>query len=319
MYVSVVICTYSLDNYRNLTEAVDSLRCQTYPGIEMIVVFDGNRELYKKFISDYACAGALKTILLEQNVGVSEARNAGIRVAAGDVIAFMDDDALAENNWIEKLLSAYESHQAISVGGSIKPIWSGGRPDYFCEELYWLVGVTQDNFMGNKITEVRNTYGPNMSFKKVVFDRIGLFNKDLGFAKSGKVYIQGEEAELSLRMQREFGRGVTYNPSAIVHHKVAPSKLKVKKLLKRAFAQGISKYLLRRLQGSPGSLSDEKSYLRDMLLHAIPRRLKKAYRISEIKKITLLVAVITSVGLGYVYGSIRNNSLRLSPGPDVRI
>jgi GT2 family glycosyltransferase len=152
---------------------------------------------------------------------------------------------------------------------------------------------------------VRNTFGPNMSFKREVFEKIGLFNKNLGFAKRNTAYIQAEEAELALRMKQAFGKGVMYNPQAVVYHKVSPAKVKVWLLLKRAFYQGYSKALLKKYINSAGSMDIEKTYLKTLVLQNIPRRLKRAYHMTELKKGFMLIALIISVGLGFVYGSIR--------------
>jgi glucosyl-dolichyl phosphate glucuronosyltransferase len=305
MYVSVVICTYNLDSYLNLIEAVDSILEQTYQDKNVIVVVDGNRKLYERFISDYGETGIVRAILLTENVGISEARNAGIRMATGDIIAFMDDDATAGSEWIENLVKTYKEYNAIAVGGKILPVWTGRKPDYLPEELYWLVGVNYSGLLENKVTEVRNTFGPNMSFRKEVFEKIGFFNRDLGFAKRNTAYLQAEEAELSLRMKQAFGQGVMYNPRAEVYHKVPPEKLKVGILLKRAYYQGYSKALLGKFHKSAGSMATEKSYLKTSLLKYIPQRLKRAYHLTELRKGSILLATIISVVIGFAYGSIQ--------------
>jgi len=108
-----------------------------------------------------------------------------------------------------------------------------------------------------------------------------------------------------LRIRRDLGKGVIYNPKAIVYHKIPPSKVKVSLLLKRAFYQGYSKALLRKLNISADSGATEKSYLKALLLEHIPRRLKRSYRLTELKKLLMLFACIGAVGLGFVYGYVK--------------
>jgi GT2 family glycosyltransferase len=278
---------------------------QTHRETEIIIVVDGNEELHKKIVAGYGSNEAIKAVLLKQNMGLCAARNAGIRAAQGNAIAFLDDDAVAERTWVENLVDTYEKFDAISVGGKVLPIWVSGKPDYLPEELYWLVAITHEGFAEEKAIEVRNTFGPNMSFKQEVFEKIGVFNQDFGFAKRGISYIQAEEAEFSLRMKQKLGKGVMYNPEAIVYHKIPPSKVKMKMLLKRAFYQGYSKALLRKLNPSADPIATERSYLKSLLLKYIPRRIKRIYYVSELKKLSILVASITSVGLGFVYGYIK--------------
>ena len=242
----------------------------------------------------------IKVVASRENIGLSGARNIGIRASRGDVIAFLDDDAIAESEWIENLVNTYIELNAFAVGGKILPIWLSRKPDYFPDEIGWLVGYTHKGFVEKKVVEVRNTFGPNMSFKKEVFERVGLFNERLG--KKGNSCMQAEEAEFCLRMKNKLGKGVVYNPCAIVYHKIPQSKVKIKMLLKRAFYQGYSKALLKRLSSSPETLATEKSYLKDLFLKYIPKRMKRVYCISELKKLSILVASIFSVGLGFLYG-----------------
>jgi len=302
MLVSAIVCTNNLDNYQNLVEAADSLLAQTHREMEIIIVVDGNEELRDKVVADYQGRDAVTTILLSKSVGVSGARNAGIRVARGDVVAFIDDDAVADRRWIENLLGTYWEYDAVAVGGKVLPVWLCQRPDYLPEELYWLVGITHDGFADEKVAEVRNTFGPNMSFKREVFEKVGVFNESLGFARKGTLYIQAEEPEFALRMKQTLGKGVIYNPDAIVYHKIPQSKLRVRILLRRAFYQGYSKALLGHLNISADSIATERSYLKTLLLKYIPLRMKRIYNLTELKKLSVLIASIFSVGLGFSYG-----------------
>jgi len=74
MLVSVVVCTYSVDDYQNLIEAVDSLLQQAYQEIEIVIVVDSNDELYQRVVTDYGSQETVKTILLKENVGLCGAR-----------------------------------------------------------------------------------------------------------------------------------------------------------------------------------------------------------------------------------------------------
>ena len=301
MLVSAIVCAHSLDSYQDLMECVDSLLGQTHEPLEIIVVIDGNRALHERVTADCGQNALTKTVLLEQSKGISGARNAGIRAAGGEVIVFIDDDAVADSHWVETLLKTYEDHDAVAVGGIILPLWIDGEPGYLPEELYWLVGVTHEGFAGEGVVEVRNTFGPNMSFKRDVLDQVGLFNEDLGFSKGGARRIQAEEPELALRVKRKTGKGVLYNSEAIVYHKVRRSKLGVGTLLRRSFYQGYSKAMLGRMNLSRDAMAAEGTYLRDMLLGRVPRRLSRCYRLTEIERLFFLIACVACVGLGFAY------------------
>lgn len=308
MFVSIVICTHNLDNLHNLSEAIESLLNQTHEEMEVIVVIDGNQALYEEIVKTYSDQAKIRLLPLEKNIGLSGARNAGAKAARGDVIAFFDDDAFAERDWLQKLVNIYENSDAVSVGGKIKPIWLSNKPGYFPDELGWLVGVTHEGFAEEEVVEVRNTFGPNMSFRKGVFDEIGFFNEGLGFGKRGTSYLQGEEAEFTVRMKRKLGKGVIYTPQAVVYHKIPPSKVKPKTLLRRSFYQGYSKALLKRSDPSPAALDTEGNYLKDLLFKYIPRRIKgilSPNAITEMKRLALLITCIISVGLGFLWGHVK--------------
>jgi GT2 family glycosyltransferase len=308
MFVSIIVCTHSLDDFQNLTEAVDSLLNQTYKEIEIIIVVDGNQELYEKIVKVHKTHGNIKIMVTEESLGAFGAGNVGIEAAQGDVVAFLDDDAVAEGGWVKKLVETYQQVDAIAVGGKILPIWLSNKPDYFPEELGWLVGMTQDGFANGKVAEVRNTWGSNMSFRREVFKKIGLLNPELGLANRRTSFMQGAEAEFALRMKNKLGKGIIYNPEAVVYHKIPASRTKRGTLLRRSFYQGYSKALLRRLNPSPEALATEKSYLKDLLLKYIPRRIKgivSSNAVKEIKQLSFLSAAIISVGLGYMFGYVK--------------
>ena len=305
MFVSIIVCTHSLDNFQNLIDAVDSLLNQTHKEMEIIVVVDGNQELYERIVKVYDTHDNVNIIVTEESLGAFGAGNVGVKAARGDVFAFLDDDAVGEKRWIENLVDIYEKSDAISVGGKILPIWLSKKPDYFPEELGWLVGITHEGFAEEKVHEVRNTFGPNMSFRREVFEKIGLLNEKLGFAKGGTTYMQGAEPEFALRMKNKLGKGVIYNPEAVVYHKIPPSKTRPITLVRRAFYQGYSKALMKRRSSSPESLATEESYLKDLLFKYIPRRVKGIFSsnsIKETKQLSFLATTIISVGLGFLYG-----------------
>ena len=306
MLISVIICTHSLDNKQILMDAVDSILNQTLKELEIIVVVDGSEELYKRITEVYDAEERVKVVAIKENMGICSARNTGINAAQGDLVVFSDDDAVAEKRWIENLVDTYQKHDAIAVGGRILPIWLSKQPDYFPDELGWLVGITYEGFAEERVVEVRNTFGPNMSFKKSVFDKIGLFTEEFGFSKKGLSCLQGEEAEFALRMKQELGQGVIYNPRAVVYHKIPAWKTERRILLRRAFYQGYSKALLKRFSPSPDTLTTEEYYLKDLFFKYIPRRIKRVFSASnyviELKRLSILIASVSSVGLGFLYG-----------------
>jgi len=187
MLISIVICTHRSDRYEDFVEAIDSLLSQSYNNLEIIVVVDGNKELYDRILKsgiEEADKVEVEVILNEKNLGLSESRNKGIKEAKGDIIAFFDDDAVADKNWIKELMRTYEEREAIAVGGRLMPRWITKKPKLLPEEYYWLIGATHRGFP-EEVTEVRNTFGSNLSFKAEVMKALGGFRGEMGVRGKG--------------------------------------------------------------------------------------------------------------------------------------
>jgi GT2 family glycosyltransferase len=294
MQISLIICTHQTRRYSDFVEAINSLLTQNYENTEIIVVVDGNEELYEK-ISENENKNIDKIVFNEKNLGLSESRNRGIKEANGDVIAFFDDDAVADENWLEEIVRMYEEKEAIAAGGKLLPKWETKKPNFLPEEYYWLVGATHKGFP-EKVTEVRNTFGSNLSFKADVLRELGGFRSEMGV--KGKGLLQGEETELCERMRNKFGKGVIYNPKAVVYHKVFPERLRMRFLLRRAFWQGYSKRVMKELGYS---IDEERDFVRNLIFKSIPERLKPS--LTNLLQLVFLGVLTLATAWGYIFGS----------------
>ena len=303
MLVSVITCSHQINRYQNLVEAIESLVAQSYDDLELIVVVDGDRTLYEQIMKDDVPVD--KVLLNETNIGLSRSRNRGLDAASGEVIAFFDDDAVADRNWVRELVRMYDEYDAIAAGGKIVPLWIGKKMDFLPEEYYWLIGVTHKGFP-EEITEVRNTFGSNIGFRADILRSLGGFEGELGLDASKRGAFQGEEAELCIRMKQRFGKGVMYNPDAIVKHKIVGERVKIRFLLNRAFWQGYSKRVMEKL--STDSLGEERSFLKNLIVKSVPHRIGGMVRspsIALIEQFIFLFVFTIATGTGYVYKTLR--------------
>jgi glycosyltransferase involved in cell wall biosynthesis len=317
MRVSVVLCTHTLDRYEHLWEAARSVQRGTYEDWELVLVSDGNAEVADRMRADFAAereAGDCVVHGIDENRGLLGARNEGAQAANGDVVAFLDDDAIADDRWLELLVDRYETRDCRAVGGRMVPAWvaDDGKPAFLPAEFYWLVGVTHRGFGPGggwegwtTEGEVRNTMGSNISFRAETFTALDGFETDIGGRKADN-HLQGGEAELCARLLSEFDEGVWYVPEAEVAHRVFDYRTEPRWLLERAFWQGYSKRGMEHFV--PESAGEEDAFLGDLLTRFVPQRLRSLVRRPSAEKLSQLLFLglfTVAVGLGYGYGATK--------------
>ncbi|MFW6384790.1 MAG: glycosyltransferase, partial [Halodesulfurarchaeum sp.] len=201
MKASVVICTYAMERYEAFSEAVESALAQTYEPLEVVIVVDGNEAVYERVQADFCGEENVVCHCNDENRGISYSRTKGGELASGEIVAFVDDDATAEPDWIETLVEVYETTDAIAVGGDVKPDWQTEKPSWFPEEFYWLVGVVEPGFADDG-EEVRNVYGSNISYRREAFLEVGGYDPKTG--RKGDKHLQAHEAPVGIRLLEEY-------------------------------------------------------------------------------------------------------------------
>ncbi|UCF44277.1 MAG: glycosyltransferase, partial [Planctomycetota bacterium] len=161
--------------------------------------------------------------ILEETLGLSYARNTGVRAARGDIIAFIDDDAEASPGWLEALLEIYDSiPEAWAVGGKVLPIWDAAKPEWLTERYYRSLSLVEWGQSARPLHWPERIIGTNCSFRRRVFTEIGLFDTSLG--RLGSALLGEEDREIQQRIHG-LGHLVYYTPRAIVHHHVPASRM----------------------------------------------------------------------------------------------
>ncbi len=308
MKVSVVVCTYTMDRYDVFTQAVESALAQTYEPIEVVLVIDGNPTVYDRVVEEF---GHHENVVIhdnEENRGISYSRTKGAELASGEIVAFIDDDGVAEEDWIETHVEAYRDTDAVAVAGYVAPNWVSEKPAFFPEEFYWLVGCTERGFAEDG-EEIRNGYGSNVSYKRDVFLDVGGYDVNTG--RKGDRHIQAHEAPVGIRIREEYGKGVLYVEDAVVHHTLFEYRGEFRWLLFRSFWQGFSKRVMELLY--PGAQGNESAFLKDLFVRALPSRVKRTIgerSTDPAQEAVAIIAFTAAVGLGYAYGLIRRDVLR---------
>jgi GT2 family glycosyltransferase len=263
--VTVVICAYTERRWDSLVNAIASLRAQRRPPDQVVVVIDHNHQLLQRARS--SLPSDIEVVASDDQQGLSGARNTGVRLASGDVVAFLDDDAEADSGWLEELLGRYRSDVA-GAGGVAIPVWPGRRrPPWFPVEFDWVVGCS---YLGlpERVMPQRNLIGAAMSFRRSVFDMVGSFDTAMG--RLGSVPLGCEETEFAIRLRRVLvGAQLLHVPPAIVHHHVAVERARVLYFLRRCYAEGISKAAVVQRAGRDQALSSERRYVVSTLPHGV--------------------------------------------------
>ncbi len=285
--VSVVVCCYTMDRWSQIVDAIASLRAQSMPPAEIVLVVDHAPEL----LARAELFDGVRVLPNEGERGLSGARNTGVAASRSDVVAFLDDDAVAEPDWLERLAAEYADPAVLGVGGHVEPAWEGARPHWFPPEFDWVVGCSHPGQPG-EVGAVRNFIGANMSFRRDVLDTIGGFRPDLG--RVGRRPVGCEETELCLRATGGFPGGVLlHQPEARVRHQVPSSRQTWAYFRSRCFGEGLSKAVVARIAGRQTALASERDYVRRVL----PRGLGAGGR-----RAAALLAGLAVTTIGYAVG-----------------
>src|SRR3954452_13026895 len=133
--VSVVICAHESARWSQLQAALLSVEHQHQRPAETVLVIDHNPALFERAGKEFR---GLKVVENSEPPGLGGARNSGIAASSGSVVAFLDDDAAASPEWLRMLVEQYSDPEVAGVGGSVEPIWEGGRPRWFPIEFDWV-------------------------------------------------------------------------------------------------------------------------------------------------------------------------------------
>lgn len=298
--ISVIICCYSEKRRNDLADAIASVQSQTLQCQEMIVVIDHNPALLAWVREHFPEVIAIEN---KEVRGLSGARNSGVAIARGDILAFLDDDAVADPHWLMLLNETFSDPNILGAGGSILPLWLEKRPAWLPEEFYWVVGCTYLG-MPQKVSQVRNLIGANMAFRREIFERAGGFRNEIG--RRGTIPLGCEETELCIRARQLWPqRYFLYQPAATVFHKVPGTRARWTYFFSRCYSEGISKAFVARYVGTKDGLASERVYTLYTLPLGTIHGLKDAFYKRELAGFARVLAILTGLAAtatGYVSG-----------------
>ena len=195
--ISVVVCTYN--GGRTIRDCCEGLRRLDYPNFEVIVVNDGSSDATVAIVEEYGFR-----VISGKNNGLSHARNVGLHAASGEIVAYTDDDAYPDPDWLRYLAAGFLGSTHVGIGGpNIPPPGDG------------LVAESVANAPGGPIhvllsdQEAEHIPGCNMAFRRKALLEIGGFDPQFRTA--------GDDVDVCWRL-RERGGTLGFHPGAVVWH-----------------------------------------------------------------------------------------------------
>jgi glycosyltransferase involved in cell wall biosynthesis len=239
--ISIIIPTRN--RARSLKQLLDSLAVVVTPpltSVEIVVVNNGSTDETVNLLREEALIARPQelVVLEEQRPGKSNAVNCALCVARGDLLMLLDDDVSVDPQWLVKHIEAYKQTEFAAIQGRIL---AGkdfeGRPADPSRLREYNIPLSG---YGEQVTTIQGLTGTNMSFKRGVFERVGLFDLRLGPGASGF----SEDTEFSMRI-RKAGFKIGYTPHAIVYHELNPARYGPAYNRDVEFRKGVSRSIYR--------------------------------------------------------------------------
>ena len=236
---SVIVSTRNRAGF--LRGCLDSIASQDFDRarFEVIAVDNGSSDGTAALLEAESRRGrfALK-IVNEPEPGLSVARNRGAACAKGDVLVFLDDDAVVEPGWLAAYDAHFAAHPRAAVQGRIVPRFQGGKPMWIDDTLQLYYGLMDE---GERAGPLRgNLHGGNFAVTLADFRRLGGFREDLGAGRAGL----GEDSEFCMRA-RAAGLPVRYEPRALIRHIIPSEKATRGEALRRCYRRGFCQPLFK--------------------------------------------------------------------------
>lgn len=211
---SVVIVTYN--NKESLIETLEALKNQTVQNFETLIIDNNNRLKIAEYVVKYK----IKYIKLMKNYGLTVGRNVGIKYSKGEIVIFLDDDAIPANNFVEEHIAAHEMYDIFGLRGKSLPKTNS---------IYNYLAPHYD--LGDLVINYHINLEGNSSFKKNILIEIGGFNPKLQGAGGGEGLELTFRAILKYKDKNKF----IYYPRAIIYHDFCNTFAKyIKKQLRHA-------------------------------------------------------------------------------------
>lgn len=249
-FITVVLCTHNRERY--LAQAIDSVLAQDAEGVpyELLVVDNRSTDGTSSLCQRYSRRMEFRYIY-ESQLGLCYARNTGWRNARGVIVAYFDDDAIADPGWLKAIAEAFRQYPNAGVaGGQVRPIWEGARPPWLSDGIAYSLTIVDWSSQPKLIPDPRVEWlvGANMAIPARILEEVGGFEPRLD--RIGTSMLSGGDVFLQHRIV-DLGYQCVYFPQMAIRHLVTVNRLEKRWFTHRYYWQGISDAVMALIKHSP--------------------------------------------------------------------
>jgi cellulose synthase/poly-beta-1,6-N-acetylglucosamine synthase-like glycosyltransferase len=303
--LSVIICAYTEHRWLLLEKSVASVESQTMPPVEIIVCIDHNEELLRKCEQHFGRgrpAGTTPLIVLanKYNGHLGSARNTAAEIASGEVLAFLDDDAVADADWLERLIVPYDDPRVAAVGGAPLPVFEEQRPRWFPYEFDWVFGCAYRGLPSTR-APLAHLIGANMSVRRSVLQEIGGFHSD-------------DHDDMDMCHRITFAQyEVLYEPLAVIRHFVPATRTTWRYFWRRCYFVNRGKVKAFASMQDAAHLGAELDFVRRTVPKGVSAGIRQVLRGDAygLVRVGATLVGIVLAGFGYLSGRLQLRFLRL--------
>jgi cellulose synthase/poly-beta-1,6-N-acetylglucosamine synthase-like glycosyltransferase len=306
-----VVCTY--ERLPELLDCLRSLDRQTLAKsrYEIIIVDNSAAGTARKAVSILQGDGHNLAYVHEPNPGLTAARNRGLSQAQGQYIAYIDDDAVADVDWLEQAIQIHRAHHGVVgfLGGCVRPVFETARPVWLTDDLLPFLSMTVLGDEPMDVTAAPGLVGTNMIFPTHALREVGGFAAELG--RKAERLLSNEELHVQSLLESK-GLQSIYDPRVGVSHQVANSRLTKQWFRRRLYWQGRSDALWWQRQngGARTARANEAARAMSLIAKHAAHRLHLVQSRGSARSAFASECHLLS-RLGYVVGMIRGNGTRL--------
>lgn len=236
-FISLVVCTRNRAS--SLPACLAALnRLESDVAYEVVVVDNGSTDHTAAILADYASTAHTRVVVVyETNTGLSNARNAGIQVAQGEIIAFTDDDCYPTPDYLKAIAQCFQDQSIAFIGGKVLLFDPSDLP-ITIQPLNHAVALPPSSYLSPGLI-----HGANFAFRRRVFGVVGGFDTKLGAGTP----LASEDIDM-LQRASIAGFSGAYMPSAVVLHHHRRQTPQDERDVLRSYALGRGAYFLKGLR-----------------------------------------------------------------------